>query len=867
VALTLDGKAVPVVDETKDWTSWHADVTFATPGAHTLIARATNDANGQATATLKLNAQIDVPILTCAKPKPDATQVIVTQLINVPVEISVQTLVARVNLVEYQLGGGPQTPLSPPDATSPNWHGTVVLPTPVAALNGTSYALALRATTDLNTVGTTALTLKAVDGTKPTVAFTPDNGQALQGGVTVAVTARVSDQPGGVVTSGIGSVTAQLDAAAPVAATQTAPGDPSTWLAALGPLSHDFHQITVVATDVQGNSTSAVHNCRMLLDSWSRLEPLSRDPSLMEGLQARIADPLWLLSRQAAFGEFTGHDAASPVTVRLRGRYGTLTRVRPAFTSVGGAVKPATGPGELLPHDAGPLEALTEAEEEPGPGVSRPLFSAHAGLHYLRLLRTTANAGDISGYVKGLIGSYPFPPSVTAAPGVPPAPDANDPLLTPYAGNVPDGARLYEDLAKAFPAPARTGSLPAAPATGAANAAVVTAVARRWLDWYDAVAGRSLGSRDTWRPDRMEYAFSTAAPGPDAETVLAAEECDTGELDWFDFDLLASSKHTPASADVSLGAVAADRPDGKSEDAFVFVGFPTPVTFRGMPSRRWWDFDDASIDFGAISAPVEDVTTSLIVEFALRYANDQFMIPVQLGVGSICRIDSLVVTDTFGELLAVRSIANVDGANGPFRLFEHTLADPGGKVASNRDPLFVLFPTVGEIQTGTPIEEVHFVRDEAAEILWAIEQTALGRAGVPADRNSEALAHFMPLVPTPNDGSTLPVRTYVLRTDVEQNWFPFLLPDDTSGTMLHLADVPSLDGRFTPLPWGRILAPFMAKPPLGMPQEEVTRAGAQVVRAWRYARWIDGRQLSWVGRRVRPSRGPGSSGLSFDLAV
>ncbi len=89
-------------------------------------------------------------------------------------------------------------------------------------------------------------------------------------------------------------------------------------------------------------------------------------------------------------------------------------------------------------------------------------------------------------------------------------------------------------------------------------------------------------------------------------------------------------------------------------------------------------------------------------------------------------------------------------------------------------------------------------------------------------------------------------------------WFPSLMRDAGAGTELTLADVPPLDGTPPPLPWGRILAPLApslgppARPGLGMPQEEVTRAGLQVVRAWRYARWIDGRQLSWVGRRVRP---------------
>src|SRR5262249_51521886 len=156
---------------------------------------------------------------------------------------------------------------------------------------------------------------------------------------------------------------------------------------------------------------------------------------------------------------------------------------------------------------------------------------------------------------------------------------------------------------------------------------------------------------------------------------------------------------------------------------------------------------------------------------------------------------------------------------------------------------------------GPALEEVHFIRDEQAEIVWAIEQTALGPAGLPTDRTADALAHFQPLTPTPNDGTALPTRTYILRTDVEANWFPFLLQDPAAGSQLALADVPPLDtAQSAPLPWGRILAPFAPtglppQPGILLPLEEVTRVGTQVNRYWRYTRWIDGKHLSWVGRR------------------
>ena len=119
------------------------------------------------------------------------------------------------------------------------------------------------------------------------------------------------------------------------------------------------------------------------LVSWTRFEPVTRDPSLQDGLAAAIADPLWLLARQDALGEFAATDAGSPVVTRLRAQASLLTRLRPGSDG--------TGPGIVFTPGAGPLETLVEAEPEPD-GESRPLFAAQAGLAYLRRLAAAGGA-------------------------------------------------------------------------------------------------------------------------------------------------------------------------------------------------------------------------------------------------------------------------------------------------------------------------------------------------------------------------------------------------------------------------------------------------------------------------------------------
>ena len=48
--------------------------------------------------------------------------------------------------------------------------------------------------------------------------------------------------------------------------------------------------------------------------------------------------------------------------------------------------------------------------------------------------------------------------------------------------------------------------------------------------------------------------------------------------------------------------------------------------------------------------------------------------------------------------------------------------------------------------------------------------------------------------------------------------------------------------------------------------EEVSRGGLVVQRAWQFARWTGGQPVLWFGRRVTAGRGEGSSGLRWDAA-
>jgi len=75
-----------------------------------------------------------------------------------------------------------------------------------------------------------------------------------------------------------------------------------------------------------------------------------------------------------------------------------------------------------------------------------------------------------------------------------------------------------------------------------------------------------------------------------------------------------------------------------------------------MPNKRWWDFEDASISIGDIEADKRDIAKMIVMDFALVSDNDWVMIPIPIKIGSLTRINSLIVTDVFGERFLIRSL-------------------------------------------------------------------------------------------------------------------------------------------------------------------------------------------------------------------
>ncbi len=554
---------------------------------------------------------------------------------------------------------------------------------------------------------------------------------------------------------------------------------------------------------------------------WNRLEPRPRAPSIAGPLQARIRDPLWLLTRQWQFGEFGGEDAGSPAFARVAGRSVPLSGWRSA-----------DGPIAALPPQI-PFEPLAQREA----------FAADLSVQ-VELAQTFETLLGAEPGVTGLQRQAVLAELRAKLPLAPPPADDLDArgFFLVSAGRSFDGAAVYRaGLAQPPGTPAGVVLDPAVvPAFRHAQATLVA--------WVGEVFG-AIGpaDADAWQPERLDYAASLIAVVDEKPVELQARTAPDGAFEWHAFSQL-----PPGEPPAGTGA-APPRPQPWSI-------IPTHVRFRGMPNARWWDFETGTTDFGDLRPDRRDLARLVVMDFMLVHGNDWFVIPYDVPVGCLARIDALVVRDVFGgDTVVDRADQRPAGAR-----WSQFSISAEGTAAGIADYLLVPPSVAGLTQTSLPREEVLFLRDELANMAWGIELTVEGAAGTPRAGHERSLALAAPPAVEP------PMPTYQIQTDVPAHWIPFLpvTLDAAAGRYaLERAGMPNPAGPGLIRPAGRVLEPSaLAGQPYQLHEEEVTRLGTRVIRVVCRARWSDGSTHLWISRQRTAGAGEASSGLLFDTA-
>jgi hypothetical protein len=156
-----------------------------------------------------------------------------------------------------------------------------------------------------------------------------------------------------------------------------------------------------------------------------------------------------------------------------------------------------------------------------------------------------------------------------------------------------------------------------------------------------------------------------------------------------------------------------------------------------------------------------------------------------------------------------------------------------------------------EANDGPPIEEVHFLADEVANVAWAVERLTPHPVGHGTEPPSQ--------VPPP-PAATVSGLTWTLTPPPPPgNWFP-LLP-----LAIGRLTLGALWNARNQKPAGRMLSDLRS--PRRLHQEEVPPEGVQVARRWQSARALDGSLHFWIGRSKTPRRTEIAPAIRFDVVA
>jgi hypothetical protein len=536
---------------------------------------------------------------------------------------------------------------------------------------------------------------------------------------------------------------------------------------------------------------------------------------MQRSLQAQIRDPTWLLARQWQMGEFLGDDAGSPMNATVAVDNRSITTYRPGTNDA----KPV------------PLEVHVERET-----VELKLRgSTQSGLYFETLARSRAISNETILKFRSAFPIAADNPEFIYAP-----PDAQR-FRHLVAGRVTDGEKLYAAAPGLL-----SGQAPPSPLSASDITPPITKLLTDFMGFRGSLF--SEPNHDlAWVPTELAYQFTVESQRPNQNVSLTASDFRGGHLDWYSF------------------SVVMDQPNQvPPNNRAIFNFLPNHVIFRGMPEPRFWVFEDATLDFGQLNTDTVDLPKLIVTEFALIYGNDWFWVPIPVTIGSsssaagtqgsLSRVTTLVVSDTFG----VRTL---------IRPSEQTTVNPGESAWSmfkisgqnTRSDFILLPPTVGVVDNADALEEVVFLRDDIAALAWAVEHRIQGDLDVPVDAFQSYAQHAH----TPLPGTQL---SYAMeQLPPGRNWIP-LVPVKTSEGALYfrraMLAVPSNDGTDYVTAHGAILQPAS---PFFVADSALLPAGVQVDRYFRRTRSEDGKTFVWLARKSGLGRGFGWSGLRFDV--
>lgn len=365
-----------------------------------------------------------------------------------------------------------------------------------------------------------------------------------------------------------------------------------------------------------------------------------------------------------------------------------------------------------------------------------------------------------------------------------------------------------------------------------------------------------LDSTPIWSRENLVYQQAVDTAFTTDENQLVIQRHRGGRMDWYSVDA--------ASMKGELNSISEDR-----------EVIPAALQYPGAPNSRWWQIENADIDFGGYVPDSAHTPTALLTELIFSHSDDWFLFPVLARAGQVVLLQTLDVHDAFGRNYSSQDLNVDDTVKWPgllppqdWTLFQVDATTPDG---TGLPPEALLLWHVAELPLESlPVERIQLGLDEEMNLLWTVERTLDARevesrrVNVPDDTLNP---RFNTGKPTGNAREAREY-AYVPQEGVVPYWHPYEITDAGGRRVLEqrrLTDLSRQKPMLMPAPTAEVLRAEIAETlpriaPLAVPSN-----GIELERRWQIARDMQGQPVLWIQRQRKPLLTPPARRLRFDV--
>lgn len=585
---------------------------------------------------------------------------------------------------------------------------------------------------------------------------------------------------------------------------------------------------------------------------FTRLEPITRAKDFQKALSFEVFDPYWSLARQWQFGRFEGNDCGTPVSVKIK-------TVKKKFDKV--CLKSGDGKKETYTYST---EVPLEYEVEKLNADITPYIRVQSAMYFKKMLKRVFCPKTVSETSKFLLETFKLSTDVFYRDRDDLVEDLkvkkNQALKTfsaAYFKRSFDGYKLYQAIVDKNSELQKIQDMD---------------LLKEYKSWFESKYLPNKKSTGCWSNDKLGYRAEIHQDSKKYE----AEDYDNGRLSWYSFDCNSNEENT-------------------KEEVKMLSYIPSPANFTGAPSQKFWEFENTKVSMVADDEKdFKMLATAAVMQYINMYSNDWMIVPLESETGTVLDVKGIIIKDTFGE----RVYINEDAEDVDEQKDSAEFTDRWNMFGTTRSQAFaednftttrgLLFPpVVQKCEESSPIEEVQFLRDEMANMVWGVETTINDGCGGTMDGKtlSDAVFSEVDEQNALNTNTSAPAEetdekkeaeySLLIQNRVPLNWIPFLPEqlDDFHNIHFRRGRMPLFYNKefLTVRPSTKLLSVEKDEnenvKPFYIDENQIAGYGTKLVKTAQRTRWFRGKTFNWIGNRTIISEYQANSGLLFDELI